>query len=271
MQRLRPNRYAFSACRPACDRKHLHHGVVPTELEGRFRSHKHYVEALAWIGGRTMLDTDPKALRKLATRAAASGALSDRQPPKTDYNQVQRSLRNAWSTELRLALPGQWTDEDEFIRLANSWGVIQAHYVGYHETQALVVAKGEVRPTSHPKTQQLYAALWVDRPLDLAPWTLGVSASGWKNKPSHVIIDSGVHPWTNCDPISCWSLAAKVLKSTRDDAVEHSANIKRDEGQRARKKAWEEAEALRLVTGQKPRKVPVFTRPRLAAPAATCL
>lgn len=170
-----------------------------------------------------------------------------------------------------LALPGQWTDEGEFIRLANSWGVIQAYYVGYHATQALVVAKGEDRPTSHPKTQQLYAALWVDRPLEFAPWTLGIAANGWKNKPSHVTIDPGVHPWTSCDPATCWSLGAKVLKSTRDDAVQRSVNAKRDEGQRARRRSSEEADALRVAAGKDPRTVASFPRPRLtAAEKAAC-
>jgi hypothetical protein len=245
--------------------------AMPSDRQGRFRSHKHYVEALAWIGGRTLLISDANALEVLATRFAGSGGVHDKPPPTIDYSQVQRSLRNAWSTELLLALPGRWTEEDEFIRLANSWAVIQAYYVGYHATQAVVVAKGERRPTSHPKTQQLYASLWVDRPVELAPWSLGIGANGWKNRPDHVTIEPDVHPWSNCDDTTCWSLAAKVLKSTRDDAVRRSFSAKRDEGQRARRQAWTEEEALRVAAGRRPRKVPAFSRPQLTvAEKAAC-
>jgi hypothetical protein len=233
-----------------------------TDPEGRFRSHKHYVEALAWIGERTRFDTDTRALARLAKRFRAQG-ISDRSPNTLDLEQVHRSLRNAWTTELLLALPGEWTEEDEFIRLANSWGVIQAYYVGYHATQALVVARGDPRPTSHPKTQNLYADLWVDRPLDLGPWSLGIAASGWKNLPPNASIDPTVHPWKSCDPATSWSLATKVLKTTRDDVVKRAIDAKRDEGQRARKRAWEAEEQKRVAAGKKPRVVPQFSRPHL--------
>jgi hypothetical protein len=244
-------------------------GAMPDNVEERFRSHKHYVEALAWVGGRTLLKSNKSALTDLAGRAAAAG-LSDKAPRGIDYDQVHRSLRNAWSTELLLGLPSQWTEEDEFLRLSNSWGVIQAYYVGYHATQALVVAKGDARPASHPKSQQLYAALWVDRPLNLPPWTFGVASSGWKNVSPGAVIGP-VHPWNGCNRWTCWSLAAKVLKSTRDDVVGKSMSDKRDEGQRTRKKQWEVAEATRSAVGKRPRKTPVFRRPQLtAAEKAAC-
>ena len=164
-----------------------------------------------------------------------------------------------------LALPGQWTDEDEFIRLTNSWGLIQAYYVGYHVTQALIVAKGNPRPQSHPKTQQGYATLWVDRPISLPPWTLGVANSGWKNLPAGIQVDEKIHPWSGCDSTSAWSLATKVLKTTRDEVVRNAREAKRDEGQRARKRAWEKEEAARLAKNRQPRKPRQFARPQLTA------
>lgn len=237
---------------------------------GRFRSHRSYVEALAWVGGRTPLTSNKKALDRLATRASGAGIASDRGPSSpVDLDQVRRSLRNAWSTELLLGLPGQWTDEDEFIRLTNSWGVIQAYYVGYHVTQALLVAKGNPRPQSHPKTQQAYATLWVDRPVSLAPWTLGAGASGWKNLPSGIQIDSGIHPWSGCDSGSAWSLAAKVLRTTRDDVVKSAREARRDEGQRARKRAWDIEETARQAANRVPRRPKTFARPQLTTAEKT--
>ena len=230
----------------------------------RFRAHKHYVEAFACVGGNRMGVRNDIALATLASNV--SGLLSDR-PPATaiDQAQVHKSLRNAWSTEVLLSLPGTWAeDEDEFVRIANSWGVVQAYYVGYHETQALWVAKGNVRPQNHPKTQQLYTNLWVDRALEVPPWTFGVCDGGWKNLPAGVVIDSTVHPWNNCSRSTAWSLAAQALRKPRADAVDAQMSQKRDEGMRIRKRAWEAEEQTRLSSGRPPRVRPKFSRPHLS-------
>jgi hypothetical protein len=242
-------------------------GVMSEDSEGRFRAHKHYVEAFGMLAGKKLTTLNPVALQRVAVRASAVGVPTDRQPPAIDYAQVHKSLRNAWSTEVLLALPGEWArDEDEFIRLSNTWGLVQAYYVGYHATQALIVAKGARRPASHPQTQRQYSALWVDRPLELAPWTFGVCDAGWKNKPAGVTIDLSVNAWTACSESNCWSLAAKVLKSTRDEYVQAAFNAKRDEGQRERRKKWEEDEAQRVGSGRSPRPRPQsFRRPLLTA------
>lgn len=240
--------------------------AMPEEAEGRFRSHNHYIEAFAWIGGKTLLTRNSNALAEVAARAAAAGVLVDRAPTSIDHSQVHRSLRNAWSTEILLSLPGEWAkDEDEFMRLSNTWGVVQAYYVGYHVTQALIVAKGSARPTTHPATQQQFATSWVDRPIDLAPWSFGIGASGWRNLPPSATVDLTVHPWSNCSQGNCWSLAGKALNSTRDDVVKAAISTKRDAGQRERKRNWEREQADRLATGRRPRARPTFPRPQLSA------
>ena len=71
------------------------------------------------------------------------------------------------------------------MRLTNTWGAVQAYYVGYHETQALIVARGAARPSTHPNTQNQFVDLWVKRNLDLAPWTFGViRGNAVRNLPS---------------------------------------------------------------------------------------
>jgi len=240
--------------------------------EARFRSHSHYVEAFALLGGRSLTSRDQTSLQSLAGRVRSSGAIGDSVSGQIDTDQVRKSLQNAWSTEVLLALPGEWAgDQDEFMRLSNSWGVVQAYYVGYHCTQALAVAKGSARPTNHPKTQQAFATLWADRPLDLPPWTFGVGHSGWKNAPNGMTIDDGIHGWTACTRDTCWSLAGKALRSTRDLKVTEAISNKRDEGQRKRRSAWESEERQRVSSGRSPRVKPRFARPQLsAADKAAC-
>jgi hypothetical protein len=142
---------------------------------------------------------------------------------------------------------------------------VQAYYTAYHVTQALIVAKGNKRPTTHPQTQRQYANLWVDRPLDLPPWTFGIASSGLKNLPAGVTIDRTVHQWTTCNKCNCWSLSAKLLKTTRDQAVKKSMDSKRDEGRRERKREWEAQEAQRLLDGKKARAAKTFARPQLTS------
>ncbi len=112
---------------------------------------------------------EAKALNALASRVSASPSMATTLPESIDEDQVRRSLANAWGTELLLALSSRYATDDEFVRLANNWAVIQAYYVVYHATQALAVAKGFPRPDSHPKTQNQYLSFWVPRPLDLTP------------------------------------------------------------------------------------------------------
>ena len=237
---------------------------MPDETTERFRTHKKYIEALSMVGGKGLTTGNKSALQRLAQRATASGTLTDQRPASINRPQVEKSLRNAWSTEVLLALPGEWAEEDEFIRLSNSWGVVQAYYVAYHMTQALIVAKGNARPTTHPKTQTQYANLWVDRPLDFPPWTFGVAESGWKNLSGNAAINP-VHPWETCNRDTCWSLAAVSMRTTREPAVRSAKSSKRDEGQRQRKRAWEAEENRRIAAGRRARTMPSFPRPRLTA------
>ena len=233
-------------------------------LEERFRVHARYIEGLAWVAGLTIGTTEARALRELKSGAAASGIVSD-VGTTTDFDEVRTRLRNAWGTELMLAMSSRWDIDEEFVRQTNTWGVVQAYYVGYHMTQALVVARGEPRPTSHQKTQNLFVTLWCGRRAVLGPWTLGYGRNGPCNAPATATIDRDIHGWSRCDRDSCWSLAAKAVRTTRDDKVKDSLRNKRVEKQRRRDREWDEEEARRLQAGRRARRnrptsVPQLTR-----------
>lgn len=236
------------------------------EAEGAFLTHANYIRAIAAEGGSRLVGSHEKALEDLAHRVAALPSLSDARPSGVDANQVRRSLTNAWGTELLLALSGRYVLEDEVVRLANNWAVVQAYYSLYHATQALVVAKGFPRPDSHPKTQNQYANLWIDRPLDLSPWALGAGPSGsWRNCPGGTSksIEPGIHPWTGCTPATQLSLVAKAHHTTRDDAVAAAVERLRQQKRSNRRKDWLAEEKSRLAKGRKPRKEPPWPKPQL--------
>jgi len=150
-------------------------------------------------------------------------------------------------------MSSRWDIDDEFVRLTNTWGVVQAYYVGYHTTQALIVARGDLRPSSHPRTQSMFGALWSSRKLELPPWTLGVGHGGPTNVPSSISIDPNIHGWSRCDNDSCWSLTAKAVRTSRDEKLKEAIRNKRFAKQRERSHDWDLQEAVRLADGKRAR------------------
>jgi hypothetical protein len=153
--------------------------------------------------------------------------------------------------------------DDGLVRLANTWSIVQTYYVLYHSTQALWVARGNERPTSHPKTQGLFISLWVTRNLHLPPLTLGVGAAGYHNVPAGTSM-SQVHPWTNCGRETCWPIAALSLTTTRNDQIDDRKKRLRDGKTAAKAKEWDNRESTRIAMGKHPRQRPPFKTSQLS-------
>lgn len=142
------------------------------------------------------------------------------------------------------------------MRLANTWLAVQAYYCIYHGTQAVVVAAGHQRPTSHSKTQQHFSDVWGARDNAAAPWALLATANGPKNVPSGVEIDPDIKPLRLFESTAAWSLACKALATTRKKWVDDALKTARVEKRRDEKRRWETEETARILTGQRPRKAP---------------
>lgn len=204
-----------------------------------------------------------QALARLAPVAAAAPTMTLPPGADPDPDQARASLTNAWGTELLLAFGGEVAREDELVRLMNNWAVVQAYYSAYHAIQALLVTRGKQRPESHPKTQNQFADMWAGRTLQLPPWSLAACSEGWTNPAREIEVD--IHPWSGCDTHNCWDLAAKVMRTTRDEKVRSAESKARDRKQKEQRKAWKAEEETRLAAGKKARKEPRFSRPRLTA------
>jgi hypothetical protein len=239
--------------------------AVVTKEEGAFLTHANYLRAIASEAGLTLVSTEKKALASVAARVSKSPSSRDSASGPIDHDQVKRSLANAWGTELLLALSGRHAVDDEIVRLANNWAVVQAYYVVYHATQALAVAKGFPPPDSHRKTQNQYASFWIKRPLNLSPWTFGADDGGWVNCPPSRSIDSSIHGWTGCSPATQLSLAAKAFRTTRDDSVSEALDRLRDRVRVQHRREWEAEESARRSVGKKARVTPTWRRPQLSA------
>jgi hypothetical protein len=243
--------------------------MAPNDAEAAFLTFSNYTEAFSRLcsGGsftRGPLDFTASAL------AGWRGAVDSPATNSVDLAAVERSLRHAWGTELLLSHNLELHD-DEVVRIANTWTVVQTYYVAYHATQALWIAKGNPRPTAHPTTQSHYADLWTKRSLYLPPLTVGFDHNGARNVAAGVSIDSKVHPWSACTTATCWSLVVKALETTREDDVAERRKKKRKQKQADKRKAWRSAERNRVASGAAPRVEPPFPLPRLTPAEKTSI
>ncbi len=227
-------------------------------LQQSFRTHANYLRAFARLAGFEYWPThDGKTLEQLA-QTVTTAFPKPASPPSADLDEMARCLNRAWGTELILSLGARF-EEDELIRLSNSWGSVQTYYVGYAATQALIVAEGRARPTTHPKTQDQVGTLWVTRQSSVTPFSFAAKAgsssspTAYANGPGRPI-DTAVHPWKACDANNCWDIAATALRTTREDAVKKRYHDLRIKKARDIKKAWEDEEQVRLGRGKKARK-----------------
>ena len=236
----------------------------------RFQTHLWYLEAFdlsaTFTHGRKPYTSHDATLRGIGAtvRVAPSCAHLNRRAD-ADVAQVERSLTNAWGTELLLTFTRDVATEDELLRLTNNWSIVQAYYVGYHAMQALLVASGQARPTTHAGTQRQYASFWINQARDLRPWSLAVDSNGPVNSPPGHTPDLGVQPWKTVNESNCWDIAFKAIDTTRRSSVSDALSDRRRREQAQRRKAWGEDEAGRLKLGRRPRREPIVPLPILTA------
>jgi hypothetical protein len=228
----------------------------------RFKTHANYLRAFGRLIPASAIGGSLEPLRiQFKATPRVGGACKD-------ADAVFRSLRMAWSTELLLDFTSSAFDEDELVRIANNWAVVQVYYMFYHTTQALSQAKGFPRTPNHSQTQKQFKSHWADRVLDLPPWSLARAGDEVANWPQAIQLED-VHSWVACDRTSKWLLAAKALRTTREDAVNDAYAARRTTLMKEKRKAWQTEESERLVKGKKARVIPRFARPILSAAEKT--
>lgn len=243
--------------------------IQQEELEASFRTHANYLRAFSHLFGfpaTPLRDRADQVFEKIARDTAAAFPKPKGTGGTPDLTTVGECLNRAWGTELLLGVSRRIASEEELCRLANSWGAVQTYYVAYAATQALIVATGRERPTTHPRTQDQTIDLWVTRSGSVAPMSFAATSfestrphvGGFLNGPGRDIAD--ISPWSSCSSDTCWDIAAKALRSTRDRAVTTKLDKERATKASARKKAWQAEEDQRVAAGKKPRKRPSFSR-----------
>lgn len=248
------------------------------DLTASFRSHENYLCAFGSLAGFPYFSgKGHQVLEKIANNVKATFPKPNG-PKQFDVDELAGCLNRAWGTELLLAMSMRFIGEDEMMRISNSWGCVQLYYVGYSSVQALVVASGQPRPASHPKTQDQSIAYWTNRQSGVAPFSFAAKPGSVSNRDPRAYahgpgrdIDVGVHSWTTCDSNNCWDIAGLALRTTRQDAVDDKLAEARQKKIREKRKDWQTAEAARLAKGKPPRTTPNWKTAQLSpAEKAAC-
>lgn len=231
---------------------------------GSFKTHAGYLRAMAYLAGFGPFARETTVLTRLAREFSTAASKTAKPSGGLDRAQLRRSLHSAWGTEALLSITGEYATE-ELIALGNAWGTVQTYYSCYHATQATRGGTRSATASSHPMTQKLYVNFWVQPPRQLRLWSFGAKANGYRNLPLGRSIDESIHPWVTRDDHTCWDVAGKALRTTRQDALPAAMRRRREEKRRERRLAWESEEATRLREGKRPRRQPRFGLPHLTA------
>ena len=238
---------------------------MSSNSEKSFKTHLNYLRAFSHL-----VDDPPAGFRQqrsqecLARRIRASGAIKAPRVAAINLDQVQSSIQAAWGTETLLHATERYANEEEILRISNNWSAVQTYYIFYHCAQALHGARGQPRPESHTKTQNIFVDQWAKRSLMLPPWSLAYGCEGAVNTPKGIQIYTEIHNWSRCDGNNAWNIAAKSLMTTRREALQESKKQRRKRKLSERKKVWREEENTRLAQGRKARAEPKFPLPQLS-------
>jgi hypothetical protein len=237
-----------------------------------FRTHAGYLRALDELALGAMIATSEAKLASLAVRANVALPAAARTATLT--TELRGCLHRAWGTEAILATTRAQATDPDVVRLANSWGAVQAYYVVYSATQALIVAAGRPRPMNHETTKKQFVDLWPSRRIDLHPWTLALGAPGrpadhrgFLGVAPGRVDPAAAHPWSygwsNDDALH---ILGQALVGTRKDRVNEALDRARRDKASAEKRAWKLDETDRLAKGRRPRREPSWaTKKNLTA------
>ena len=245
--------------------------ITTSDPAGSFRTYLRYLEAFSMIpaseyaGTNTVLmATLPLTLEGIRDHLVNTTRYKTRKS-KTGIDQaaLSRALKNAWGSEILLCITPVLSDDEEYRKLANNWAAVQAYYACFHIAQALIIAQRNPPPRTHAKLQSISQRFW-EPPMDYSPLCLG-----WKNGQCNGLPPTAmtytVKPWLPGSVVSfdsCWSYAALVLRTTREEILQERKKALRDRLQQIRQRARDTKEDAATAAGRKLKHV-TMARPRL--------
>jgi hypothetical protein len=160
------------------------------------------------------------AIEKGVVRAA-TGRMAPLDPKKP-RDEIGRALRNAWATEVAMALPRAIdTGDERFTAASLHWLGPQAYYAVYQAGLATFLAKAAPLPQSHQQFLKGMHSQFIEKALLPAPWDAACGAG---------TVEAGGHTFAGCvanstpaststyptDRSDAENVVSLALKTTRD-------------------------------------------------------
>ena len=110
--------------------------------------------------------------------------------PSKPRGEIGRALRNAWATEVAIALPRTiGLDDDRFIAASLHWLGPQAYYAVYQAGLAAILAKNLPLPDRHQQFMKVFHSQFVEKGLLPPPWDAACSGGS---------VQTGGHTFSGC-------------------------------------------------------------------------
>lgn len=204
----------------------------PSEEQIKFSVYVHYIEATARVISATY-----GTLPAVATEIVSGKAFKTVQR-RSGYDsvEIEKTLRNAWLTELQTRIPLLAQD---LIPHSNHWLPVQVYYSVYLSVRAYFAAHGWRVDEKHEKTLSTLHGEILGRPsLYALPWR--VMAAGDPLVPTATLLNcpvttAYVNPLTSPRNTDSWNLIACLLRTTRRRRLEDSIDAWKMTEKRARR------------------------------------
>ena len=154
-------------------------GMRPSPDNGwAFATYRNYVAGYT----RFLEQFDQDAARFPAIRSAVTGSARNRMAPLDKIKprvEIVRAFRNAWATEITMALP-RVSDmgDDRFVAAALHWLGPQAYYAVFQGGLGTIAAKGAPLPETHHTFLSSIHSQFTEQNMLPAPWN-GTCDKGW--------------------------------------------------------------------------------------------
>jgi hypothetical protein len=187
------------------------------EQGNRFRTYLNYICSIS----AHLKHLTPKSFLKTITSSDEFGRIKRH---NSDILEIEKLLRNAWLTEVKLHIDGE---DNEFTTYSNHWAPVQLYYSAYLSLRAYFTANASQVPNEHTKNLKainndiLNKSSLFPFPFHTMCLCGGARADDSKfiNMPQGVCINK-ISGLTKFDNVEFYDSFALCLKTTRDKQIE---------------------------------------------------
>ena len=192
----------------------------------RFRTYLNYPSSLSKFLAN--IENGPEALLKQVVESTPFKRI--KRNTRSDSQQLGRSLRNAWLTEILLNIPSEYPG---FLPYSIHWAPIQSYYATYHVLRSYYLVSNQDVGRVHATTLKAIGEEIHQRPqLFPFPWRVYCTNDPNISPPQLVYLPVGtsiskISPLSSSHNVSFWDSFAMFLKTTRQRQLDVDTEVRK--------------------------------------------